>query len=130
MAYVQHNGRIEPFAAASVVADKKVVKLDATEGQVVPLATNNAEPLGLTGASAAQGEQVTVYADGNIVKAVAAASLGFGGVLGVASTNGDLGPVAGASGISRWAVGVSREDAAAGETFSLLVDPRQLSNLI
>jgi hypothetical protein len=130
MAHVQHQGLKWPLAAASAVADKKVVVLDTTANQAVPAATNNVRPLGVTIASGAQGDSIAVYGHGNTVKAVAAASLGFGSEVGVASTNGNLGPITGASGVTKWAVGQALESAAAGETFSLLVSPRQLSNLI
>lgn len=126
MAYENHNGIVEPaFKAASAISPKTVVALDTTADQVVA-ATAGAEPVGVTAASAAQGDRVTVLGLGNTVKCVAAASLGFGAVVGVASTNGALGPVTGASGVVKWAVGTSRGNAAAGETFSVFVNPRQL----
>jgi hypothetical protein len=126
MAHESHNGFIEPaFKAASAIGPKTVVTLDTVNGQVVA-ATLGAEPVGVTIASAAQGDRVTVLGQGNIVKAVAVASLGWGAVVGVASTNGALGPVTAASGVVRWALGTAREPAAAGETFSVFVNPRSL----
>lgn len=131
MAHENHQGVIEPaLKAASAMSPRVPVALDAVEGQVVQIATTGVEPLGLTGAASARpGDAVVVYGEGNIVKAVAAASLGFGANIGVASSNGALGPVTGASGVVRWRLGTSREAVAAGETFSLFVHPRQLSGL-
>ncbi len=113
---------------------RKPVLLSSASGlnrAVVPVASNNLRPQGFVGnASAAQGEAVTVYGEGSIVEAVAAASIGAGGEVGVGSTNGDLGIVAGASGVTRWACGQALEDVAAGEVFSVYVKTRQVSNLI
>lgn len=132
MAFESHNGHIEPsLKAASAMIPKRPVKLDTVADQVVLCATDNVEPLGITGlASVAQGDQVVTYGQGNIVKAIAGASLGFGADLGIASTNGALGPISGASGVAKWRIGTSREPAAAGETFSVYVNPRQLSGLV
>lgn len=131
MAHENHQGFIEPaLIAASAMNPRTAVKLDTIEGQVVPVATKGVEPMGLTGAASAPlGGAVVVYGPGNIVKAVAGASLGANTPIGVASTNGALGPVAGASGSAVWQVGTSRTAAGAGERFSLYVNPRQLSGL-
>lgn len=131
MARESHNGLIEPaLKAASAMSPRTAVKLDTVANQVVAVASRNQEPLGLTGAaSAAQGLPVVTYGPGNVVKAIAGASLGYGADIGVASTNGALGPVSAASGSVVWRVGVAREPAAAGEVFSLYINPRQLSGL-
>lgn len=126
MAHEQHQGFKHAFIAASTVARKVPVLLDTTQGQVVPLASPAQRPVGVTIASAAQGKPVAVYGIGNTVKAIANASVGFGALVGIASTNGSLGPVAAASGVTVWAVGEARENAAAGETFSVFVNPRPL----
>lgn len=131
MAWESHNGIIEPgFKAASAIGPKMPVKLDTTANQVVAAATTTDRPLGFTIASAPQGGGIAIMGPHNTVKAVAAASLGYGAELGIASTNGALGPITGASGVGKWAIGTSREPAAAGETFSVHVHPRQLSGLI
>lgn len=144
MARVLHREPRQALKAASAAAPYQTFKLDtAAEDQIVAAATNTDRPFGISDASVAQGQRVTVYEDGNIVKAVAAASLGHGGEVGVATfgvasaaqgnalaTITQLGPVTGASGVSKWAVGVAMENAAAGEVFSVYVSPRQLSNLI
>ncbi|HMJ01572.1 MAG TPA: hypothetical protein VK506_01450 [Conexibacter sp.] len=130
MAHQDHKGYIDSLKAASAVQARKLVALDTVDNQIVPIGTNNVRPYGQVDASGAQGEQLTVYGLNNVVKVVAAASVGHGAEVGVASTNGDIGPIAGASGITRWSAGVTRSAAAAGEVLSLYVQPRQLSNLI
>lgn len=98
---------------------------------VFPIATTTVRPQGLSGPEvASQGQQVTVYEDLGTAKAVAAASVGAGAEVAVASTNGDLGPAAGASAVAVWAVGIALDNAAAGEIFSVYVRPRQISGLV
>lgn len=133
MAVGEFDRNALPFVAASAIVPLRPVRIDtgSNKRQVVLAATQNVEVHGLTGAATVlQGESVTVYGRGAVKEAVAAASLGAGADIGVASTNGALGPVSGASGVSRFRVGVSLEAAAAGEKFSVYVDPKQLSNLI
>jgi hypothetical protein len=132
MAYVDHKGFIDSRRVASVVAPQNVVALIGTvaEAKVAPIATNGVEPYGVVDTAQAIDGNVTVYAQDNIVKAIAGASLGPGADVGVASSNGALAPVAGASGVTRWRTGKALEAAAVGERFSILVSPRQLSNLI
>ena len=126
------RGYIPPgVQAASIILPFQPVALDTVEDQVVPIATNNVRPYGINGpATAAQGEAVTVYGEGCEVKAIAVASLGAGAEVGHASSNHALNAVTGASGITRYSVGQSRSAAGAGERFTLIVNPRQLSNLI
>jgi hypothetical protein len=131
MAFELHRGEGFPAFAASNIAAKRPVTFVGGDRQVTLCASNNLEPLGFThDAAATQGDAIAVHERGAIVKAVAAASLGAAADVGVASTNGAIGPVSGASGITRWRVGKSAEAAAAGETFSVYVSPHQLSNLI
>lgn len=120
------------FTAASNVVPQSPVKIDtAANRQVVLAASVNDSLQGFVGgATAKTGEAVTVYGENAVVSAVAAASLGAGAVVGVASTNGAIGPVSGASGVTKFQAGISLESAAAGEQFSLYVKPRQISNLI
>lgn len=129
MAFVQHR-QSDSYVAASAVGQHMPVGLDTIKNQVVPLTAVTARPIGLTDATAAQGAAVTVHEETSVAKAVCAASVGVGVDVGVASTNGALGPVTGASGVTRWAIGQSREAAAAGETFAVYIHPRQISNLI
>lgn len=129
MAYELHRNAY-PGLAASAINSRVPVGRAAGERAVVPVATSGAEPFGISLASAAQGEAVTVLDHHSVAKAVAAASLGGGAPLGVASTNGALGPIAGASGVARFQVGISEHAAAAGEVVSVFVNPRQLSGLV
>lgn len=132
MSAFEHLNHGLTFQTASAVSAKKPVGLSASQvGYVVPVATNNAEPFGVTiSAASSVGDPLAVYhgAAGNVVKAVAAASVGHGADVGVASTNGDLGPVSAASGVARFRVGKSLQAAAAGETFSVYVDPGRLAD--
>ena len=130
MSAFEHLNHGLSFQVASAVSAKKAVGLSASQvGYVVPVIANTVEPIGVTiSAASAVGDPVAVYhgAAGNVVKAVAAASLGHGADVGIASNNGDLGPVAAASGAARFRVGKSLQAAAAGETFSVYVDPARL----
>ncbi len=134
MAFELHRDPGLSCIAASAMAAQTVVTWDVADvqAQVLAVATVNVEPIGLTRSVASSaGDAVTVYDDDHIVKAVAAASLGAGADIGVASTNGALGAVtAGASGVVKWRLGKSVTAAAAGETFSLSIKPRQLSGLL
>lgn len=132
MAFELHRSAL-PGIAASAINAQSVVTHDIgdTQRQFLPVSTSGLEPVGVALATAVNpGDGVTVHDAYNVVKIVAAASLGAGANVGVASTNGQLGIVAGASGVTTWRVGKSLSAAAAGETFSLYVNPRQLSNLI
>lgn len=135
MAYEQIN-RTLSFQVASLVAPNTPVFMSAsTAREVVPCSTHGQRPVGVTGdvgsatVAASRGFQVGVHTNGNVVRAIAAASLGNGAEVGVASTNGALGPVQGASGASVWSVGQAVTSAAAGSKFTIIVQPRQLSNL-
>jgi hypothetical protein len=127
----EHLNNPLPFTNASAISGPIPVRLNPSANRsVVAAATNNVEIQGfVSDASYAAGEAVTVYGDGDVVEAIAGASLGAGADIGIASTNGALGPVAGASGTARYRVGRSLESAAAGERFSVLVKPGQLSGL-
>jgi hypothetical protein len=128
----EHRKNALPFTAASDIVPLRPVKLvtDANRS-VVLAASNNDEIQGFIGdATALRAEAVTVFGEDAVITAVAAASVGAGANVGVASTNGALGPVVGASGISRFRAGKSIESAAAGEQFSVQVKVSQLSNLI
>jgi hypothetical protein len=132
MAFELHRDPGISAIAASSIAAQSVVTWDVgdVQAQVLSVATVNVEPIGVTRSVASNpGDAVTVYDDDHIVKAVAVASLGAGAEIGVASTNGGLGPVTGASGTVKWRVGKSLTAAAAGETFSLSIKPRQLNGL-
>jgi hypothetical protein len=130
MAFLQIR-QTDAYITASAIADQRpVTAVSSVANMIILAATSTMRPIGLTDASQAQGLAVTVNEHSSIAKAIAAASVGPNTVVGVASTNGALGPVSGASGISVWSVGETRNAAAAGETLSIYVNPRQISNLI
>lgn len=122
-----------PGIAASAIQDRQVVSLNtgAVERSVIPMSGGTSAAFGIEcrGASALQGEGVTIAARGEYAKAVAAASLGAGADIAVVGATRSLGLAAGASGLAKWTVGQSVTAAAAGEVFTLYVNPRQLSGL-
>lgn len=131
MAFAIDGGAVLPCFAATHLGERVPVKLveGATARIVAPVASLNEETIGFTQTSASSGFAVEVQAVGNIVKAVAAASVGAGADVALGSPNGALGPVAAASGVVKYKSGVSLSDAAAGEVFSVFVNPRQLSGI-
>lgn len=131
MAFELHHTPF-PAIAASNVGARIPVSLDtgSAERQVVPIATNNVRPFGVTIATALQGEGLPVPHVGDTVKLTAVASVGVGAGVGVASSNGAVGPISGASGVTRWELGQTVSAAAGGEVVSVFVSPRQISNLI
>jgi hypothetical protein len=132
MAFELHRSAL-PGIAASAINAQQVVTHDTgdTQRQFLPVATNGVEPAGVALATAVNpGDAVAIHDAYNVVKAVACASIGAGADIGVATSSGRLGLVTGASGVTRYRVGKSLTPAADGETFSLYVNPRQLSNLI
>jgi hypothetical protein len=137
MAFELHrHGFQQALKAASQLLPRTTVRLAGSNALfVLPCASWNQRPFGVTanathGASGlASDDAVTVYEEGNVVKAVAAASLGVGVEVAVGSTNGRLVPLAAASGTPAWAVGISESPAGDGEVFSLYVKPRQTGGL-
>lgn len=131
MAYELHNGRAFPGIAASAILGRSIVRVASGAGApqrgVAPVLTTAELPLGVTGeAPAAVGRGITVLTQGNHVKVRAAASVGVGGLVGVAS-----GP-AGASGLlapgvasGAFAVGEATTAAQAGEYFTVHVNPQR-----
>lgn len=125
-----------PAIAASAINNGAAVgwTASALERQVVPIATVNIEPAGISLATANYAAATPPFSaavplvdQGNTIKVTAIGSTGVGADIGVASTNGGLAPVAAASGIDIWRVGKAVSPAAAGEVFSLYVSPRMLS---
>lgn len=98
-------------------------------GGLIGLATNAVQSVGfaIDAASVALAPVRVVAPQGTIrpvvVAAVAAASIGAGSEVGIASTNGAFGPIV-ASGF--YSIGKSITAAVAGDTFGLQVRPRQL----
>jgi len=132
MAFELHRGGYPGIVASAVTPRSAVIVVGGdTQRSFGPALDNTVEPHGIIDqvvASGLPGESITVYEPGDVVKVTAAASLGSGTDVGVAS--GGFSPISGASGITRWRSGKSHTAAAAGETFSVYVSPRQLSNLI
>lgn len=131
MSFELHRDGFSAGAASAILPGQVVAIASGADRQVVPVGTCNIEPFGVTPfASAAIGEEVAVLESRNVVAAIAAASIGRGGDIGVvAVATTSLGPVAAAAGSVIWRVGKSLSAAAAGEEFSLYVNPRQLSGL-
>jgi hypothetical protein len=118
---------INPITAASgyIANGLRPVAQAAAEEAVVPVTAVSQEPIGFAKqASYAIGDRVTVYEEGNYVKAVAAASLGAGADVGCATSGGQLSPVTLASGT--WRVGKSLGPAGANEVFTVLIKPIRL----
>lgn len=113
------------------IADRTIARLAATGSQeraVQAVATRNEPPFGIFAARANPGDAVTVYTEGASVKVRAAASIGVGQAVGLSTVGTtSFGAVAGASGSLIYQVGESITPAAAGEYFTILVKPRQLS---
>lgn len=133
-----------PAIAASAIRAGDVVGFPVGSGglerQVIPLATNAVEPFGIALATAnylaatpPYTAAVPVVDRGNTIKVVAGASLGVGADINIATAYAAsliFGPVAAASGIDLWRVGKAVTPAAAGEVFSLYVDPARLSSTV
>lgn len=139
MAEYRHD-QPEPFIAASAMSAFVPVFMplaSSRDNVVVPLATNNVLPIGFTHASVASaGDPVQINLSGRS-KAIAAASFGAGAEVGVASTNGALGPLLpsgvlpsfGASAglqLPRFVLGFSPVAQAAGDVFTVILRPRQI----
>lgn len=132
------------IAAGTDIPSNAPVQIVATGGAfgVRPVATNAEGPIvGISRASAVNGQGVDLIDTPDIRIAVAAASIAQGAFIGVASAN----PVAGASGnvqvpqiaevarasaSNRFAIGIALEGAAKGNSFSYYFNPTQLSGLI
>lgn len=130
MAFEIHRNSF-PGLAASNIAPFAPVKLapGALDRGLIPAATVTDEILGVTHATALRGEAVSVHEENDYAKVQAAASLGVGANVAVASSNFGFGPVAAASGVARFRAGVAVSPAAAGEFFTIKVSPRQLGGL-
>lgn len=128
----QRQGEIFPKRAASDIPAFAVVAADpGQENQVVRAASAGQKPIGsVDQGSILRADYGAVYGDGCVVKAVAQASLGAGALVGVVGATTSLGLAAGASGAAAWSVGEAQTNAAAGERFSVLIKPRQLSGLV
>ena len=126
-----HRSGYPAVAASAVNAGAAVTVASGSDSRVAPVATVNVRPLGIALATGATvGLAVTVLDEGNVAVVTVGASVGRGAEIGVASTNGALGPVAGASGSVVYSVGQSVSAGDADQDISLYVNPRQLSGLV
>lgn len=133
MAFELHRpGLQRAIKAASAILPRQAVCLGGSSAlHALPCATNSQRPFGLNGnatggASGLNAEQaIVVYERQNYVKAIAAASVGVGAEVEVASSNGALGPAQMITASGHWAVGISQTPAAAGEVFTVLIEPRK-----
>lgn len=134
-----------PIPAASTIPPRTFVKLAGSSAlAVLPVGSVNDRPFGNTQeATAARGEAAAIFLESNIVKCIAAASVGAGAEVMVASigvasgaqrnaiaTTTLLGPLVIASGTLKWAVGISMTPAAAGEVFSVYIKPRATGQVL
>ena len=122
MSYVIREDRIvlPKVAASAIGAWRPVQNNPAQNDEVLPTASAGARVLGLSIATAATAQDpIAVQTDG-VAKAVAAASLGAGAVVGCTATvGGQLGVAASGAQI----VGEAQENAAAGAVFAVLLKP-------
>ncbi len=135
MPFTRLNPAAFPGIAATQVIANAPVRLStvatAPERGVQPVPTNNVKPDGYTHAGASYLRPVAMHERGEVVEAIAAASLGVGPVM-IGTANAStvrLIPAAAASGVERWSVGDAVTPAGDGEYFSLYVNPRQISGL-
>lgn len=152
---IRPNFQLPLRAATQSIVPRSPVKLIGTGALVYAqwIASVNDRPFGVLGEATAgaygdgqdalQVQAGDVREEGNIVKAIAGASLGAGAEVGFSTlgvctgvqgasyvaTVPQLGPVSGASGSVVWAVGFSLESAVAGGMFTLYIKPRQISGL-
>lgn len=141
MAHYDHD-QVLPYKAGSAIGQGVVAVMpfaSPVNETVIPQASGGfaGRVVGITVATGASpGDEVSVVWTG-VAKARAAASLGAGAPVGAASTNGALGPIM-PSGIlasfgasaglqpNRFAVGFAKTSAAAGEFFSVVIDPHNV----
>lgn len=139
MADYNHES-VQPFVAGSAIAQWAPVyqNIASTRDEVVLPANSIAQDIvGLTIATVATpGDPAAVVVSGR-AKAVCAASVGAGARVGIASTNGGLGPLVpsglstalgsalGAGGL-RFAVGRTLKSYAPGEVMTVLLNPQQV----
>lgn len=122
-----------PKIAASAIGMYVPVVGDATvDGQVVAAATVSQDTIGVSLATVpTYGYGIPIAVEG-VTKMLVAASVGANARVGVASTNGGIGPVtatgAAPSGATAriYSIGITQEARAAGEYASVFIDPREI----
>lgn len=141
---LRRNSGLPLNAGGTAIAAGNPVKVSGP-WQVQTIQSVNDIPIGIARASAVSLEGVDVrdISAGDIVRAVAAATVAAGNLVGfasnatVAGNEGaviqvtKLGPVSkGASlGTATWSIGEALESAAIGNTFAYRINPRQLAGL-
>lgn len=116
--------------AATALLPFTPVKLGGTSGLLAfPIATSTDRPYGIiSNGTALAGELVTVYEQGNEVKAIGGASAGVGQAVYVGSVNGVI--VGGGASLfaasAHWEIGISLSPVRAAERFTVLVNPRKV----
>lgn len=134
MAHFQHE-IVLPMKAASAIPQYAPLAITPGVANSVQVPSSTLEAIiGFSLATVASpGLDVAVVVAG-WAKAIAAASLGAGAHVGMGSINGALAPLA-ASGVAsvigpiqapRWRAGLSLDNAAAGQVFSVLLLPGEL----
>lgn len=122
---VEHN---LPVVAATDVCPRTFLTPGGTSTLLgIPITTNSQRPYWHSeNGTIASGAAIPAQEPGQILKAVAAASLGAGAEVGVASSNSALSAAALVAASGHWAVGVALSPAAAGEVFSVDFRPRKV----
>lgn len=136
----RHSGLPLIAGATDIVAGNPVAITASGSWQVITAADNTTEIIGIARASAQANQGVDIRDIGDIVRAVAAATINSGEHVGIASlstTEGasglvqvaQLAPVAKASAANRWSVGIAVESAQPKQEFAYYIKPTQLSGL-
>lgn len=127
MAHVLHRYQAQlPVTVASDINPRRPLKAVSGSAETVVLAATAADQtLGLTGeATTLRAAKAVLYDDGNVVKAVAAASIAAMAEVTVGSDNGALGPTI-ISASAHFVTGRALEAANPGDVFSLYVKSRK-----
>ncbi len=119
---VVHGHGAVSYVASAAIAAGQAVRLDpANEARVIPAADATTEPLGIAMNAAAVGKDVTVHLAGNIVLAIANATIAHGANVGAVAATSRLGTSPATVGTFR--VGIAQQPALVNEEFSVLVNP-------
>lgn len=129
MAFEKHkNDHNLPVIAATDISPRQFLTPGGTSVLLaIPAGSNNVRPHWFAGqGTTASGAAIPCQEPGQIVKVLAAASLGAGAEVSIGSTNGGLTPGALIAASGHWAVGISLSPAAAGELFAVDIRPRKV----
>jgi len=118
---VKGHGTVS-YVASAAIAAFQAVRLDpANEGRVIPAADATVEPLGIAQHAAAVGKDVAVDLGGNIVLAIANATIANGANVSAVAASTRL--VTSPGTVGTWRVGIAQQPALVNEEFSVLVYP-------